>query len=123
MRFIAPSLALQSSPEFPKDAAGCGARRIRAREVTACMNTLGVQQFLDIRFESFETFRVPTVRCATRTRDDYGVTPLAACASNWPGSLRRPGRAMTTFNRIFTTERLLQIILILAATVAMKLLA
>lgn len=31
------------------------------------------------------------------------------------------GRAMTTFNRIFTTERLLQIIVILAATVAMKL--
>lgn len=30
---------------------------------------------------------------------------------------------MTIFNRIFTTERLLQIILILAATVAMKLLA
>ncbi|MET4441967.1 hypothetical protein ABIB75_000226 [Bradyrhizobium sp. GM2.2] len=33
----------------------------------------------------------------------------------------RPGQAMTTFNRIFTTERLLQIIVILAATVAMKL--
>ena len=32
-----------------------------------------------------------------------------------------PGQAMTTFNRIFTTERLLQIIVILAATVAMKL--
>ena len=31
------------------------------------------------------------------------------------------GRAMTTFNRIFTTERLLQIIVILAATIAMKL--
>ncbi|MCK1709258.1 hypothetical protein [Bradyrhizobium sp. 143] len=31
------------------------------------------------------------------------------------------GHAMTTFNRIFTTERLLQIIVILAATVAMKL--
>lgn len=31
------------------------------------------------------------------------------------------GRAMTIFNRIFTTERLLQIIVILAATVAMKL--
>jgi len=31
--------------------------------------------------------------------------------------------AMTTLNRIFTTERLLQIILILAATVAMKLMA
>jgi hypothetical protein len=30
---------------------------------------------------------------------------------------------MTTFNRIFTTERLLQITVILAATVAMKLLA
>lgn len=30
---------------------------------------------------------------------------------------------MTTLNRIFTTERLLQIILILAATVAMKLMA
>ncbi|MCP1738105.1 hypothetical protein ABIF65_010697 [Bradyrhizobium japonicum] len=28
---------------------------------------------------------------------------------------------MTTFNRFFTTERLLQIIVILAATVAMKL--
>jgi hypothetical protein len=87
------------------------------------MNTLGVQQFRDIRFESLETFRVPTIRCATRARDDYGVTPLAVCVSNWLGSLRRPGRAMTTFNRIFTTERLLQIILILAATVAMKLLA
>ena len=34
---------------------------------------------------------------------------------------RRPGQAMTTFNRIFTTERLLQIIVILAATIAMKL--
>jgi len=33
----------------------------------------------------------------------------------------RPGQAMTTFNRIFSTERLLQIIVILAATVAMKL--
>ncbi|MET4797994.1 hypothetical protein ABIA96_000551 [Bradyrhizobium sp. LB11.1] len=31
------------------------------------------------------------------------------------------GRAMTILNRIFTTERLLQIIVILAATVAMKL--
>lgn len=31
------------------------------------------------------------------------------------------GQAMTTFNRIFTTERLFQIIVILAATVAMKL--
>ena len=31
------------------------------------------------------------------------------------------GRPMTIFNRIFTTERLLQIIVILAATVAMKL--
>ncbi|MBB4371880.1 hypothetical protein ABIF64_003854 [Bradyrhizobium japonicum] len=30
---------------------------------------------------------------------------------------------MTTFNRIFTTERLLQIIVILAATIAMKLMA
>ena len=28
---------------------------------------------------------------------------------------------MTAFNRIFTTERLLQIILVLAATLAMKL--
>lgn len=28
---------------------------------------------------------------------------------------------MTTFNRIFTTERLFQIIVILAATIAMKL--
>ena len=33
------------------------------------------------------------------------------------------GRTMTTLNRIFTTERLLQIIVILAATVAMKLMA
>jgi hypothetical protein len=30
---------------------------------------------------------------------------------------------MTAFNRIFTTERLLQIILVLAATLAMKLMA
>ncbi|MGX1169765.1 hypothetical protein AB7M16_006031 [Bradyrhizobium sp. USDA 372] len=30
---------------------------------------------------------------------------------------------MTTFNRIFTTERLLQIIVVLAATLAMKLLS
>lgn len=30
---------------------------------------------------------------------------------------------MITFNRIFTTERLLQIIIVLAATVAMKLMA
>ncbi|TCU78454.1 hypothetical protein EDE08_101234 [Bradyrhizobium sp. R2.2-H] len=30
---------------------------------------------------------------------------------------------MTTFNRIFTTQRLLQIILVLAATVAMKLMS
>ncbi|SCB53194.1 hypothetical protein GA0061098_1018170 [Bradyrhizobium shewense] len=36
---------------------------------------------------------------------------------------RRPGQAMITFNRIFTTERLLQIIVILAATVAMKLMS
>ena len=36
---------------------------------------------------------------------------------------RRPGQAMTTFNRIFTTQRLLQIIAILAATVAMKLMS
>jgi len=36
-------------------------------------------------------------------------------------SFTSAGRAMTTFNRIFTTERLLQIIVILAATVAMKL--
>jgi len=44
---------------------------------------------------------------------------LAMCGSKSPS--RRPGRAMTTFNRIFTTERLLQIVVILAATVAMKL--
>jgi hypothetical protein len=31
------------------------------------------------------------------------------------------GQTMITFNRIFTTERLFQIIVILAATVAMKL--
>ncbi len=30
---------------------------------------------------------------------------------------------MSTFNRIFTTERLLQIIVVLAATVAMKLMS
>jgi hypothetical protein len=30
---------------------------------------------------------------------------------------------MTTFNRIFTTQRLLQIIVVLAATVAMKLMS
>ena len=30
---------------------------------------------------------------------------------------------MITFNRIFTTERLLQIIVVLAATVAMKLMS
>jgi hypothetical protein len=30
---------------------------------------------------------------------------------------------MTTFNRIFTTERLLQIILVLMATLAMKLMS
>lgn len=30
---------------------------------------------------------------------------------------------MTTFNRIFTTERLLQIILVLGATLAMKLMS
>jgi hypothetical protein len=30
---------------------------------------------------------------------------------------------MTAFNRIFTTQRLLQIILVLAATLAMKLMA
>ncbi len=30
---------------------------------------------------------------------------------------------MTTFNRIFTTERLFQIIVILAATIAMKLMS
>jgi hypothetical protein len=55
-------------------------------------------------------------------RGDYGVTPAPAHDSKSPGSpSRRPGRAMTIFNRIFTTERLLQIIVILAATVAMKL--
>jgi len=46
---------------------------------------------------------------------------LATCRPKSP--TRRPGQAMTTFNRIFTTERLLQIILILAATVAMKLMS
>jgi hypothetical protein len=30
---------------------------------------------------------------------------------------------MTTFNRIFTTQRLLQIIVVLAATIAMKLMS
>ncbi|MFK4509408.1 hypothetical protein ABIF81_004586 [Bradyrhizobium daqingense] len=30
---------------------------------------------------------------------------------------------MTTFNRIFTTERLLQIIVVLAATLAMRLMS
>jgi hypothetical protein len=35
--------------------------------------------------------------------------------------MQRP--QMTAFNRIFTTERLLQIILVLAATLAMKLMA
>jgi hypothetical protein len=33
------------------------------------------------------------------------------------------GRAMATFNRIFTTERLLQIVFVLGATVLMKLLS
>ncbi len=51
---------------------------------------------------------------------------MPACASNTPIRIsftQGPGRAMTTFNRIFTTERLLQIIVILAATIAMKLMA
>ena len=87
------------------------------------MNTLGVQQFRDIRFESFEIVS-SNDPFARRTRDDYGVARPSKCDSNALGSSsRRPGRAMTTFNRIFTTERLLQIIIILAATVAMKLLA
>jgi hypothetical protein len=122
MRFIAPSLALQSSPEFPKDAAGCWARRIRAREVTACMNTLGVQQFRDIRFESFETFWVPAIRSragpVTTTELPRGPRVLATRLDLLHDGR---GRAMTILNRIFTTERLLQIIVILAATVAMKL--
>ena len=56
-------------------------------------------------------------------RGDYGVISAPACASNGPIEISYVGRgqAMTTFNRIFTTERLLQIIVILAATVAMKL--
>ncbi len=57
-------------------------------------------------------------------RGPYGVTPPAPYASTGPTNpIMTTGRAMTTFNRIFTTERLLQIILILAATVAMKLMA
>jgi hypothetical protein len=72
------------------------------------------------RSKHFE-FRDP---CSGRGRGNYGIAPALVCDSNLPGSPpRRPGRAMTTFNRIFTTERLLQIILILAATVAMKLMA
>ena len=50
-----------------------------------------------------------------------GPPVLATGRSKSPS--RRPGQAMTTFNRIFTTERLLQIIVILAATVAMKLMS
>ena len=64
-------------------------------------------------------------RCRRSTRGDYGVTPSATCASNPPIDILHVGRgqAMTTLNRIFTTGRLLQIIVILAATIAMKLMS
>jgi hypothetical protein len=60
---------------------------------------------------------------ADRTCGDYGVKSVRVCASGGAGRDLHNARwrAMTTFNRIFTTERLLQIIVILAATVAMKL--
>jgi hypothetical protein len=50
---------------------------------------------------------------------------LSACGAN-PRLLREAplagNRKMTTFNRIFTTQRLVQIIVVLGATVLMKLL-
>ena len=61
--------------------------------------------------------------CSTgSTCGDYGVSLPAAYDSNVPVQTSA-GAEMTTFNRIFTTERLLQIIVILAATIAMKLMA
>ena len=61
---------------------------------------------------------------AGRIRGPYGVTASARYASHSPtDSITTTGQAMTTFNRIFTTERLLQIIVILAATIAMKLMS
>ncbi|AJA64941.1 MULTISPECIES: hypothetical protein [Bradyrhizobium] len=62
-------------------------------------------------------------RRAGSIRGDYGVISAPACASTGPIEISYAGQAMTTFNRIFTTERLLQIIVILAATIAMKLMA
>jgi hypothetical protein len=84
------------------------------------MNTVGVQQFQETRFESFETIRVPAMRSLT---EPVTITELPGyvCVVATRRPSRRPGHAMITFNRIFTTKRLLQIIVILAATVAMKL--
>ena len=88
------------------------------------MNTAGDWQFRDIRFESFETFRVPAIAASGAghgsTTELPGRRPMLA-SPEFPTQGR--GRTMTTFNRIFTTERLLQIIVILAATIAMKLMA
>lgn len=60
---------------------------------------------------------------ANRTQGNSGIVWPRAYASTCRSTFLHDGRgrAMTTFNRIFTTERLLQIIVILAATVAMKL--
>jgi len=54
------------------------------------------------------------------------VSQFPACRCHHPKFIERQlerGFAMATFNRIFSTQRLLQIIVVLGATVIMKLLA
>ena len=48
---------------------------------------------------------------------------LVACAGSLYTRPLRQGTAMATFNKVFTTQRLVQIIVVLGAAVLMKLLA
>ncbi|AHY52570.1 hypothetical protein BJS_05867 [Bradyrhizobium japonicum SEMIA 5079] len=72
-----------------------------------------------VGFQAITCFGAPAASVAT-TELSRRPRVLAPDRSRSPTSA---GQAMTTFNRIFTTERLLQIIVILAATIAMKLMA
>jgi hypothetical protein len=54
--------------------------------------------------------------------DQFSLAAPGFNALNIADSKRRAIHMLTTFNRIFTTQRLLQIIVVLGATIIMKLL-
>jgi hypothetical protein len=65
------------------------------------------------------------VTCCNPVPKDYGRAAclLVAQAGSLYTDASSGGMQMATFNRVFTTQRLVQIIVVLGATVLMKLLA